>query len=84
MSPVTCTFHQSGPVNPGLVTFVYDEIKTDVFGLKDVGVGFFGLLKGRANYVESAYFDGRFWIERGFSPDGNEYFNAYVREQNEE
>jgi hypothetical protein len=70
---------QSSPVNPGLVTFVYEDITTDVFGFSNLGVGFFGLLKGRANYVESAYFDGRFWIERGTSPEGQTYYNVYVR-----
>jgi hypothetical protein len=66
-------------INPGLVTFVYDEIVTDVFGFKNVGVGFFGLLKGRANNVETVFMDNRFWIERGFSPEGQEYFNVYLR-----
>lgn len=70
---------QSSSVNPGLVTFVYDEVTTDAFGLSNVGVGFFGLLKGRANFVETAYFDGRFWIERGTSPEGQAYYNVYVR-----
>ena len=71
---------QSGPVNPGLLTFIYDDISTDVFGLKNISVGFFGLLKGCANYVESTYFDGRFWIERGTSPEGQAYYNVYVRD----
>lgn len=69
----------STPPNPGLVTFVYDQIVTDVFGLKNIGVGFFGLLKGKSNYVESQYMDNRFWIERGYSPEGAEYYNVYVR-----
>jgi hypothetical protein len=63
-----------------LVTFVYDEITTDIFGWSNLGVGFFGLLKGRANYVETAYFDGTLWLEKGASPTGEEYFNAYSRE----
>lgn len=70
-------------MNPGLVTFVYDEITTDFFGIKNLSVGFFGLLKGRANYVESSYFDGRFWIERGTSPEGRVYYNVYVRNEDE-
>jgi len=71
---------KSGPVQPGLLTFVYDKITTNVMGLKNLGVGFFGLLKGRANYVESAYFDGIFWIERGMSPTGNgDFVNVYMR-----
>lgn len=74
----------SGPVNPGLVTFVYEEIVTDVFGFKGLPVGFFGLLKGRANYIESVYFDGAHWIDRGFSPEGEDYFNVYVKVEREE
>jgi hypothetical protein len=71
-------------VNPGLLTFVYDEITTDVFGLQNLSVGFFGLLKGRANYLESSYFDGLFWIERGTSPEGRVYYNVYVRSKNDD
>mmetsp|Transcript_21170 Transcript_21170/g.31395 ORF Transcript_21170/g.31395 Transcript_21170/m.31395 type:complete len:257 (+) Transcript_21170:163-933(+) len=70
----------STSINPGLVTFVYDQIVTDVFGLKNIGVGFFGLLKGKTNYVESQYMDNRYWIERGYSPEGAEYYNVYVRQ----
>jgi hypothetical protein len=69
-----------GPTDPGLVTFVYDKITTDAFGFQDMGVGFFGLLKGRSNYVESAYFDNSIWIERSFGPTGQDYLNVYVRE----
>jgi len=65
----------------GLVTFVYDKITTDAFGMQNLGVGLFGLLKGRANYVESAYFDGKYWSERGLNPDGTRVFwNVYVKE----
>jgi len=74
-----CSYQvDEGLMNPGLLTFVYDEIVTTLFG-KKVGVGFFGLLKGRSNYVESAYYDDALWIDRGFSPDGVEYFNVYTR-----
>jgi hypothetical protein len=69
-------------VNPGLVTFVYDEIVTDLFGFKNIGVGFFGLLKGRANYVETIFMDTRYWIERGYTPDGRDFFNVYIRSLN--
>jgi hypothetical protein len=69
-----------GPEDTGLVTFVYDKILTDAFGFMDVGVGFFGLLKGRSNFVESAYFDNTFWIERSYGPTGQEFLNVYVRE----
>ena len=67
-------------VNPGLVTFVYDNIVTDIFGFKNLGVGFFGLLQGRANYIETVFMDTSLWIERGYTPDGKEFFNVYVRD----
>ena len=74
---------QSGPVQPGLLTFVYDSITTNILGFQNLPVGFFGLLKGRTNYVESAYFDGTFWIERGIdvSRDENnqDFINVYMR-----
>lgn len=70
-------------MNPGLLTFTYNEITTDVFGLSNLPVGFFGLLKGRANYVESNFFDGDIWIERGYSPEGAEFFNVYLREEDD-
>mmetsp|Transcript_15467 Transcript_15467/g.17985 ORF Transcript_15467/g.17985 Transcript_15467/m.17985 type:complete len:308 (+) Transcript_15467:117-1040(+) len=74
----------SSPVNPGLVTFIYQDIVTDVFGFKNFPVGTFGLLKGRANYVESIWFDGMLWIERGYSPEGKEYLNVYMKSNDEE
>lgn len=64
----------------GIISFVYDKITTDVFGFKNVGVSFFGLLKGRSNYLETAYFDGNFWIERAVGQDGEEYVNVYLRD----
>lgn len=70
----------SSPVNPGLVTIIYQDIVTDVFGVKGLPVGTFGLLKGRANYVESVWFDGILWIERGYDGDGVEFFNVYMKE----
>ena len=60
----------ASPVNPGLVTFIYQDIVTDVFGFKALPVGLFGMLKGRANYVETIWFDGKLWVERGYSPEG--------------
>jgi len=69
----------SSTVNPGLVTFVYQEIVANVFG-KPFPVGLFGLLKGRANYIETVWFDGKLWFERGFSRDGIEFYNVYIRE----
>ena len=69
----------SSPVNPGLVTFVYQDIVTELFGFKNFPVGTFGLLKGRANYVESMWFDGLIWVERGYNPEGIEFFNVYMK-----
>ena len=74
---------QSSFENPGLVTYIYDEITTDIFGLRDIGVGFFGLLKGRSNYIQTLFFDGKVWIDGGVeqTPDGgtlNEYYNVYT------
>ncbi len=74
----------SSPVNPGLVTFVYQDITTDVFGFKNFPVGTFGLLKGRANYVESMWFDGLLWVERGYNPEGVEFFNVYMKEDDDD
>lgn len=70
----------SSPVNPGLVTFIYQDIVSDVFGLKSLPVGMFGMLKGRANYLETMWFDGKLWVERGYSPEGIEFFNVYIKE----
>ena len=64
----------------GVISYVYDKITTDVFGFRNVGVSFFGLLKGRSNYLETAYFDGNFWIEKAVSQDGEEYVNVYLRD----
>ena len=69
----------SSPVNPGLVTFIYQDIVTDILGFKNFPVGTFGLLKGRANYVESVWFDGLIWVERGYNPEGAEFFNIYLK-----
>lgn len=69
----------TGPPNPGLVTYQYDQIMSDIFGLT-IPTGLFGLLKGRVNYIESVYFDGIYWIDRGFSPEGKEYFNVFFKE----
>lgn len=84
-SPFLARFtRQSSPVNPGLVTIEYRSITTDVFGLTDIGVGAFGMLKGRATYIETAYFDGRIWIERGVDGNGMEYYNVYARDEDDD
>lgn len=71
----------SSPVNPGLVTYTYEKITTDVFGLTNIGVGMFGMLSGRSSHIPSAYFDGKIWIETGSDPaTGSEYYNVYMTE----
>jgi len=70
----------TSPINPGLVTFVYEEITSKLFGAT-IPVGLFGLLKGRASYIESMYFDGTLWIERGANPENGElFYNVYVKD----
>jgi len=72
-------------VNPGLLTFTYDSITTDVFGLSNIGVGLFGLLKGRSNVIQTAYFDDVLWIEKGFDPvTGDEFVSVYVKKEKED
>ena len=70
--------------NPGLVSIQYDSISTDVFGLKGLGVPEFGVLKGRATYIQTAYYDGSIWIERGTNVNGDEFFNVYTLEQDQD
>jgi hypothetical protein len=71
---------QSSPVNPGLVSIQYENITTDVFGLTNIGVGAFGMLKGRGSYIQTTFFDGRIWIEKGSDLNGIEYYNVYARD----
>jgi hypothetical protein len=59
------------------VRIEYDSISTDILGFKNVGIGLFGLLKGRSTYIPSVYFDGDIWIERGVDATGNEFYNVY-------
>jgi len=72
------------PVNPGLVTIIYQNIVTDVMGMKDLKVGLFGMLKGRVTYVDTVWFDGDIWVERSYSQDGTEVFNIYVKDDNDD
>jgi hypothetical protein len=67
-----------------MVTFTYDSVTTDVFGLSNINIGFFGLLKGRSNYINTRYFDDNFWIESGVeAANGMEYYNVYMKEGEE-
>ena len=76
-------FVDASPVNPGLLTYVYQDISAGMFGLK-VPTGLFGMLKGREAYIESIWFDGEYWIARGFSANGEEYFSVYMKEEDED
>jgi len=73
-----------GPVNPGLLTYQYKDIKTNVFGISNLPVGFFGLLKGRINYFDTVWFDGERWIERNYLENGDVVYSVYVRDVEDE
>lgn len=73
-----------GPVNPGLFTFEYEDIKTNIFGISNLPVGFFGLLKGRVNYIDTVWFDGERWIERNYAENGDVVYSVYVRDAEDE
>ena len=74
---------QSSPVNPGWVTYTYENITTDVLGFKNVGIGTMGLLQGRGAQIQTVYFDPDLWIESG--KDGSyDYFNVYTREDDDD
>jgi len=77
-----CTYYvETSPVNsPGQFTFTYQEVKTDIMGFKNIGVGMFGLLKGRVSNVYTCWFDGDIWIERVYDMEGRESLNIYTRE----
>lgn len=73
-----------GPINPGVLSFQYQDIKTNVFGISDLPVGFFGLLKGRVNYIDTVWFDGERWIERNYLENGDVVYSVYVRDEEDE
>ena len=75
---------QIGSINPGLLTFKYEDIKTNIFGMSNLPVGFFGLLKGRVNYVDTIWFDGERWIERNYLENGDVVYSVYVRDLEDE
>lgn len=66
------------PTQPGLVTMVYQDIVTDVMGMKNVNVGF-GMFQGRTVDIESVWFDGNMWIERKYDMNGDMFYNLYFR-----
>lgn len=70
-------------VHPGWVTYTYEHITTDVFGLQNVGVGTFGMLQGRSSQIQTVYFDNVLWIEMG--KEGlYEYVTVYTREDDDD
>lgn len=73
-----------GPVNPGLFSFQYEDIKTNIFGMSNLPVGFFGMLKGRVNYIDTVWFDGERWIERTYLENGDVVYSVYVRDVEDE
>jgi len=76
------------PNNPdtAIVQIKYDKIVTDVMGFSNVGIGLFGILKGRSTYIQTAFFDGMIWIESGVDESnfGETYYNVYAKEKDEE
>ena len=73
------------PNNPtaAVVEIVYDKISTDIFGFSNVGIGTFGMLKGRSTYIQTVYYDDKIWIESGVDGEGNDsqiYYNVYARD----
>ena len=61
------------------LTFVYDKIKMDAFGLKNIGTGLFGMLQGRSQTIHTAYFDGDYWIDLGNPLEGGSSITVYVK-----
>jgi hypothetical protein len=72
------------PIHPGWVTYTYQDIQTDVFGLRGISVPIVGgMMKGRSTILQTVYFDGQIWIEQGNDVDG-EYFQVYTRQEDDE
>ena len=52
--------------------------------MSNLPVAFFGLLKGRVNYIDTVWFDGERWIERNYLESGDVVYNVYVRDVEDE
>lgn len=79
----TYSVETSSSTNPGWVSYEYQDIQTNFLGFKGIGVPLVGgLLQGRRTVIQTVYFDGEVWIERG-RDDGGEYFQVYLREEDE-
>ena len=76
---------QPQATNPGAATvqIIYEKIVTDVMGFSNVGIGMFGMLKGRKTYIQTVFFDNNLWIESGVDESSNfgeTYYNVYARD----
>lgn len=72
------------PIHPGWVTYTYQDIQTDLFGLRGLSIPIVGgMLKGRSTILQTVYFDGQVWIEKGNSEEA-EYFQVYTRQVDDE
>ena len=71
---------------PAIVQIVYENISTDVFGFSNVGVGLFGMLRGKSVYIPTVYFDDNIWIESGVDAgnNGQTFYNVYARDHDDE
>ena len=73
---------------PGVafVQIMYENIVTDVMGFTNVGIGMFGMLKGRSTYINTVFFDNNIWIESGVDEAnfGETYYNVYTRDEDRE
>lgn len=62
----------------GGILYTYEGISCDVFGISNINVGAFGMLKGRAGSIQASFFDSFLLIERASDTTG-EFFNVYSR-----
>lgn len=73
------------PTNPGtaIVQIMYEKIVTDVMGFSNLGIGLFGMLKGRSTFIQTVFFDNNLWIESGVDESnfGETYYSVYAREK---
>lgn len=76
----------NGIPGSAIVQITYDKIVTDVMGFTNLGIGMFGMLKGRSTYIQTVYFDNKLWIESGVDQSnfGETFYNVYAREDNGE
>lgn len=76
------------PNFPGVafVQIMYEKIVTDVMGFTNVGIGLFGMMKGRSTYINTVFFDNNMWIESGVDDAnfGETYYNVYIRDEDKE